>query len=309
MALLLTPIFGKAEDWRKLFAAEMPELELRIWPDAGNPADIEAAAVALMPNGKLKDFPNLRLIVSLTAGAEGLLARSRASRRADRARRRSRRRRHDERGRAAARAAPPPPPAGLCGGAAAQRMDFAAAAARAERKVGVMGLGSIGLAAAKTLARHGFDVAGWVRTPRAGDGIEIFAGREQLPAFLARSEIVVNFLPLTAETTGILNAAGVRADAEGRRGRQSRARPARRRGRPDGGARQRASSRARRSTCFRSSRCPRRARSGAIPRSPSSRMPRARSSRAISCRASPTRCGGCAPGEPQLALIDRTRGY
>ncbi|MFZ0841190.1 MAG: NAD(P)-dependent oxidoreductase [Xanthobacteraceae bacterium] len=40
---------------------------------------------------------------------------------------------------------------------------------------------------------------------RAHDGIETFAGREQLPAFLARSEIVVNLLPLTPETRGILN--------------------------------------------------------------------------------------------------------
>jgi glyoxylate/hydroxypyruvate reductase A len=74
-----------------------------------------------------------------------------------------------------------------------------------QRKVGVMGLGSIGLAAAKALARHGFKVAGWVRTPRAVEGIEVFAGWEALSAFLARSEIVVNFLPLTQETTGILN--------------------------------------------------------------------------------------------------------
>ena len=64
-----------------------------------------------------------------------------------------------------------------------------------ERKVGVMGLGSIGLAAARELARHGFQVAGWVNSPRQVDGIEVFAGRGQFPAFLQRSEIVVNFLP------------------------------------------------------------------------------------------------------------------
>jgi glyoxylate/hydroxypyruvate reductase A len=75
-----------------------------------------------------------------------------------------------------------------------------------ERKVGVMGLGVIGLPVAKTLAAHGFAVAGWVRSARAHDGIETFAGREHLPAFLARSEIVVNLLPLTPETRGILNA-------------------------------------------------------------------------------------------------------
>jgi glyoxylate/hydroxypyruvate reductase A len=70
-----------------------------------------------------------------------------------------------------------------------------------------MGLGSIGLGAAKALARHGFQVAGWVNTPRAVDGIEVFAGRDRLADFLQRSEIVVNFLPLTSETVGILDAA------------------------------------------------------------------------------------------------------
>ncbi len=207
MALLLTPIFGSAEDWRTLFAAEMPELELRIWPDAGNPADIEVAAVASMPKGKLKDFPNLRLVVSLTAGAESLLGDPELPEVP------------------IARAGDPNGDAMMNEAALLHVLRhhrhlpaYALAQQRCEwislprlraqqRKVGVMGLGSIGLAAARELARHGFQVAGWVRSPRNADGIEIFAGREQLPAFLARSEIVVNFLPLTAQTTGILDAA------------------------------------------------------------------------------------------------------
>jgi glyoxylate/hydroxypyruvate reductase len=207
MALLLNAFFGKPDEWRKLFASEMPELDLRIWPDAGNPADIEVAAVAALPHGKLKAFPNLRLIVSLLAGAEGLLG---------------------------DRELPDVPivragdPNGdvMMNEAALLHVlrhhrnlpAYALAQARCEwislprrradeRKVGVMGLGAIGLAAAKALARHGFQVAGWVRSPRTGNGIEIFHGREQLPAFLARSEIVVNFLPLTVVTRGILDAA------------------------------------------------------------------------------------------------------
>jgi glyoxylate/hydroxypyruvate reductase A len=46
-----------------------------------------------------------------------------------------------------------------------------------------------------------------VRNPRAPiDGIEVFAGRGQLDAFLNRSEIVVNLLPLTTELENILDA-------------------------------------------------------------------------------------------------------
>jgi glyoxylate/hydroxypyruvate reductase A len=74
-----------------------------------------------------------------------------------------------------------------------------------DRKVGVMGLGPIGLAAAKTLRAQGFQVAAWVRRPRQVEGIEIFHGADQLGAFLARSEILVNLLPLTPETEDILD--------------------------------------------------------------------------------------------------------
>jgi glyoxylate/hydroxypyruvate reductase A len=73
-----------------------------------------------------------------------------------------------------------------------------------ERKIGVMGLGTIGLAAAKALAGLGFQVAGWVRQPRPSDEIEVFSGRDQFNEFLVRSEILVNLLPLTAETRGII---------------------------------------------------------------------------------------------------------
>src|SRR5262245_2599718 len=73
MALLLTPIFGTSDEWRALIAAEMPDLDVRVWPDTGNAADIEVAAVAGIPRGKRKGFPNLRLIVSLTAGIDMLI--------------------------------------------------------------------------------------------------------------------------------------------------------------------------------------------------------------------------------------------
>lgn len=65
--------------------------------------------------------------------------------------------------------------------------------------------------AAKMLCAAGFQVAGWVRNPRPGDGVEIFSGGEYLAAFLARSKILVNLLPLMPETSGSLNAETLRA--------------------------------------------------------------------------------------------------
>jgi glyoxylate/hydroxypyruvate reductase A len=72
MALLLTAFFGDPAEWRRLFAARMPELDVRIWPDVGDERDIDVAAIAVLPHGKLKSFPNLRMIVSLLAGADVL---------------------------------------------------------------------------------------------------------------------------------------------------------------------------------------------------------------------------------------------
>ncbi|MFO1147131.1 MAG: glyoxylate/hydroxypyruvate reductase A [Alsobacter sp.] len=73
-------------------------------------------------------------------------------------------------------------------------------------RVGLLGLGVLGQDAARKLAVMGFDVAGWSRTPRAVEGITTFAGSEQLPAFLARTDILVCLLPLTDETRGIIDA-------------------------------------------------------------------------------------------------------
>ena len=74
------------------------------------------------------------------------------------------------------------------------------------RKVGIMGLGELGRAAALALVALEFDVAGWSRTPKDIPGVESFHGDFGMDAFLARSEILICLLPLTTETEGILNA-------------------------------------------------------------------------------------------------------
>jgi glyoxylate/hydroxypyruvate reductase len=71
--------------------------------------------------------------------------------------------------------------------------------------VGVMGLGVLGRAAAVALARLGFRVAGWSRTPKALPDIETFHGDAGLDAFLRRTEILVCLLPATPATQGMLD--------------------------------------------------------------------------------------------------------
>ncbi len=211
MALLLMPMFGGAEVWRKAFAAAMPELEVRTWPELGDARDIDIVALGPPPAGVFRKLPNLRLIVSLTAGTDALL------------------RDGDLPDLPIARAGDPAGDAMMNEAAllhvlrhhrhmpeylrAQQRREWIKLpiVPASERKVGVMGLGAIGLGAAKVLAAAGFQVAGWVRQPRSESSIEVFSGRDGLAAFLARSDIVVNLLPLTPETRSIICADTLKA--------------------------------------------------------------------------------------------------
>jgi glyoxylate/hydroxypyruvate reductase A len=75
-----------------------------------------------------------------------------------------------------------------------------------ETRVGILGIGEIGTMVAGRLRDHDFQVAGWSRTRRSIEGVQSFAGQEELAEFLGRSDILICLLPLTAETRHILNA-------------------------------------------------------------------------------------------------------
>jgi glyoxylate/hydroxypyruvate reductase A len=73
--------------------------------------------------------------------------------------------------------------------------------------VGILGYGAIGARVASDLAMLGFPVKVWSRSPKpTGEGITGFHGSAGLDAMLAEAEVLVNLLPLTEETRGILNA-------------------------------------------------------------------------------------------------------
>jgi len=72
-------------------------------------------------------------------------------------------------------------------------------------RVGLMGLGELGLDAARKLKNIGFRVHGWSRSTKTIEDIETFAGHNGMEPFLAKTDMLVALLPLTPETTGILN--------------------------------------------------------------------------------------------------------
>lgn len=208
MAVLLSTKPAAMADWRDALLALDPGLEIRMFPDAGEPRDIEAAVVWTAHDmAELRRYPNLKLIVSMGAGVDHLLR-------------------------------PPGPPPGI---PVARLVDTrltqgmtewvllnvlrfhrqdpeyrALQAARiweelpapdtAARRIGILGLGELGGAAAQALIALGFPVMGWSRRPKAMDGVECFHGAEGLSAMLPRTDILVCLLPLTPETRGIINA-------------------------------------------------------------------------------------------------------
>jgi glyoxylate/hydroxypyruvate reductase A len=77
--------------------------------------------------------------------------------------------------------------------------------ARDEFTVGVLGLGVLGTKVVETLTTLGVPVRGFSRTKKDIDGVLTFAGPEQFDAFLDGAKMLINLLPHTPDTQGILN--------------------------------------------------------------------------------------------------------
>ena len=206
MALIIRVGPAREQWWLEHMRALLPEIECRPWSKPGEVGDIEIAIVWKPPAGGLKRFPNLKAIISIGAGIDHVLADPELPKNV--------------------------PIIRTIGHGLKIRMreyvtlhvlrlhrdlpEIEAAMERREwrqpvtppafeRRIGIMGLGDLGSDCARTLAAIGFDVAGWSRRRKSIDGVTSFAGNNNLPAFLARTDILVCLLPLTSQTKGILN--------------------------------------------------------------------------------------------------------
>jgi glyoxylate/hydroxypyruvate reductase A len=205
MALLFRSSVDSAARWREQLTRLMPEHAMRVWPDIGDPAEIDYALVWRPEPGLLAALPNLKLILSLGAGVDHILADPLLPRHVP-----------------IVRLVDPCLSEAMSEYVALQvlrlhRLDLdyrAQQQARiwreleqknaADRPVGILGFGEIGRAAGRRLRALGFPVAGWSRRARTVAGFTTFAGRDGLERLLARTEILVCLLPLTAATEGIL---------------------------------------------------------------------------------------------------------
>jgi glyoxylate/hydroxypyruvate reductase A len=208
MAILLSTKVHTMQDWKAALLAVDPSLEIRLFPDAGDPAEIEAAVVWTAHDMmELRRYPNLKLIVSMGAGVDHLLR------------------------------APGPPPGipvarlkdVLLTSAMAewvllnvlrfhrqdpeyralqQRKEWheLSAPSTSERRIGILGIGELGSASARVLGSLGFPVMGWSRSAKTLPGAQTFHGADGLMAMAAKTDILICLLPLTPETRGVLNA-------------------------------------------------------------------------------------------------------
>ena len=206
MALLVIQLdkhIGNAQAWRDTFAEQLPDLAIRIWPDAGDLADIEYLAFMHPDFDRLPAFPNLKAMFSRAAGVDSFI--------------------HDPK--------LPRAPLGKVEPSDGDPMmteyvvmhvlrfhrdmpGYQAAQANRQwrrvpivrpeqRRVGFLGFGVMAKAPALVLKSLGFNISAWVRSPRQASDIPIFHGRDQLEPFLNQTDIAVCLLPLTTETQGI----------------------------------------------------------------------------------------------------------
>jgi glyoxylate/hydroxypyruvate reductase len=202
--LFLSPSDDPAE-WLPELQRQLPDREVRVWPDIGDPDDIDYALIWRPPAGVLKRLPNLKVMLSLGAGVDGVLNDPELP------------------DLPLVRMVEPGLTEGMTEFVVLQvlhwhrQMEAYRVQQRdrvwrqlpqklaRERRVGFLGLGVLGADAARVLKELRFDVAGWSRSTRDLAGITCFHGASGLSAFLARTEILVCLLPLTDETTAILN--------------------------------------------------------------------------------------------------------
>jgi len=75
----------------------------------------------------------------------------------------------------------------------------------ADRHIAILGLGLLGQRSALRLVDNGFRVSGWSRSEKQIDSVDCYAGEQPLSELLSEADIIVNLLPLTPETQGLMN--------------------------------------------------------------------------------------------------------
>jgi glyoxylate/hydroxypyruvate reductase len=205
MSVVIIAPTRRTDHWKASFEKLYPNETLYTWPDVADPESVECALCWYHPEGSLLEFPNLKLVSSMGAGVDHLLK-------------------------------DPKLPAHLpvtriVDELLTQSMNTFVMACllhfhrrffKYERdkkakiwdidtipeipiKVGILGIGALGMALAEKIKGIGIDVIGYSRNVKLHEQIPCYSGAEGLKQFLGQINVLVCLLPLTRETEGIIN--------------------------------------------------------------------------------------------------------
>ena len=206
IVLASTDFWEDMEVWSNGLQKAMPEMDIKVYPDDGDVNEVEFAVVWKHPRGILKKYPNLKAILSLGAGVDHIIS-------------------------------DPDLPEGLpiirlvdkklthemCLHALHWVLHFhsdqylyrsqqlkrqwiqQSSIQTEDRTIGIMGLGNIGRSIGELLVTQSFNVIGWGANQKSSlTDIKYYYGQDQLSDFLVRTNILINVLPLTSDTTNII---------------------------------------------------------------------------------------------------------
>ena len=206
IVLASTDFWEDMEVWSNGLQKAMPEMDIKVYPDDGDVNEVEFAVVWKHPRGILKKYPNLKAILSLGAGVDHIIS-------------------------------DPDLPEGLpiirlvdkklthemClhslhwvfhfhsdqylyRSQQLKRQWIQQSSIQTEdRTIGIMGLGNIGRSIGELLVTQSFNVIGWGANQKSSlTDIKYYYGQDQLSDFLGRTNILINVLPLTSDTTNII---------------------------------------------------------------------------------------------------------
>jgi glyoxylate/hydroxypyruvate reductase A len=206
MRILLHRADGVTEPWVRDFAEVLPNAEVVVWQEGQRIAPCDYAVLWMPPPALLDDLARVKAIFLTGAGADAILKYGDAL--------------------------PKVPIIRLGDAGMGQQMaeyvthsvlryfrrfgDYEKQARRGvwsplpqyrkeDFSVGVMGMGVLGGAVVDALKPFGFPLRGWSRSHKQVDGVQCFSGAEGLGDFLHGTRVLVCMLPLTPETTNLLD--------------------------------------------------------------------------------------------------------
>ena len=206
IVLASTDFWEDMEVWSNGLQKAMPEMDIKVYPDDGDVNEVEFAVVWKHPRGILKKYPNLKAILSLGAGVDHIISDPELPEGIPIVRLVDKKLTHE-----------------MCLHALHWVLHFhsdqylyrsqqlkrqwiqQSSIQTEDRTIGIMGLGNIGRSIGELLVTQSFNVIGWGANQKSSlTDIKYYYGQDQLSDFLGRTNILINVLPLTSDTTNII---------------------------------------------------------------------------------------------------------